>query len=957
MARAIVKRNSFNAGEISALALGRTDLPQYQNACEELQNFIPLITGGITRRPGTRFICNAMGPSRLVPFVFSLTQAFILEFGDRALRFYTNGAQVQTVTMGPPWAQNAGGTAADGALTWTNEGFPAWRFGGHPLGQVILDPNGNIQVVTTGGYNILGNVRPTFSTVIGGTTGDGIGTIWTCMGQPAWQPLTIYAPNAVVYTAFGIQQVTAGGGGESGPATTSTPYQIATPFDIATDDLWDLKFAQQGDIVYIVHPNHPPMKLARVSDSNWTLTQPTFRPPPLHSFDQDIGSPNADHPGVSITLTPAAGSGMGVMFSASAACFIAADVGKQIIAGSGIAFITAMTGASKPDPNTGAALFTQVTADIVDAFASTAAIAAGSWFLRGSPQSYACFGNGDAGTFNYTQKFGLGQILTLLTFNVFPAGGGAANAKSDSWREIDVGRYVSVGGGLGQIVSLDPNHGSYKANVRMLAPISITQTNPTTGAITASPISGGAWTVYDPAFGPVNGYPRAVCFSQDRLVLAGSLALPQTIWWSVPDDYENFAVGALAGSAIIETVNSGGLESILAVEDFNGNLAVMTARSEYMIGGGAIQWGSVAQALTPSNVTPIRQSRWGATRIQPLEVQGNLLYVKRSGLIAGEMIFDIQTSKYRTKNLNILSELITVSGFKEMVYQQFPNYVIWFTTLDGQLVGLTYESEQQVSGWHRHFTGQDLWSASAAATAAAGQGQVTVVDTPPLRPDQFVSIASIPDPTTVTDQLWACCMRNVLSPGPPPTDTQTYTIELFDPTLYVDYGSQAIFNPAGAEVGDLQYLAGRTAVANADGAALRAKPIDTTGTYELWPYKSGKGLLGSNIQVGLNFISKAVTTRVELPGPGADTAQGLLKRYVRIFERVYQSVGAIVDGWRIPFRTPSDPMTAGVPPFTGDVALENNVGADRDGRVTIVQDQPLPMTVLAQFGTLQEGAN
>lgn len=71
------------------------------------------------------------------------------------------------------------------------------------------------------------------------------------------------------------------------------------------------------------------------------------------------------------TLTPAATSGTGITFTASASVFVAGDVGKTLEnqAGTGKALITAFIGG------------TQVTATITEAFPSTSAIASGSWRL------------------------------------------------------------------------------------------------------------------------------------------------------------------------------------------------------------------------------------------------------------------------------------------------------------------------------------------------------------------------------------------------------------------------------------------------------------------------------------------------------------------------------------------------------------------------------------------------
>lgn len=95
--RSTVALNNFSSGEISEELHARVDLAKYQNGCKTMLNWLPLIEGGIMRRPGTRFVAAAKHASttaRLIPFVFSTLQAYMLEFGDRYIRFYKDGGQI-----------------------------------------------------------------------------------------------------------------------------------------------------------------------------------------------------------------------------------------------------------------------------------------------------------------------------------------------------------------------------------------------------------------------------------------------------------------------------------------------------------------------------------------------------------------------------------------------------------------------------------------------------------------------------------------------------------------------------------------------------------------------------------------------------------------------------------------------------------------------------------------------
>lgn len=82
-------QNVLNGGEISPLLRGRVDQPRYNTGTREMLNFVPMPQGGVTRRPGTRYLGTAKSQtSRLIPFVFSETQGRILEFGDKTMRVW-----------------------------------------------------------------------------------------------------------------------------------------------------------------------------------------------------------------------------------------------------------------------------------------------------------------------------------------------------------------------------------------------------------------------------------------------------------------------------------------------------------------------------------------------------------------------------------------------------------------------------------------------------------------------------------------------------------------------------------------------------------------------------------------------------------------------------------------------------------------------------------------------------
>ncbi|MCA9339376.1 MAG: hypothetical protein KDA17_00520 [Candidatus Saccharibacteria bacterium] len=90
-------QSSFGAGEFSPLLHGQVELDRYKQALDTCQNYIPSLQGGLVRRSGTMYVADTetvSEASRLVPFQFSTTQAYILEFGNLYMRVYRNNAQV-----------------------------------------------------------------------------------------------------------------------------------------------------------------------------------------------------------------------------------------------------------------------------------------------------------------------------------------------------------------------------------------------------------------------------------------------------------------------------------------------------------------------------------------------------------------------------------------------------------------------------------------------------------------------------------------------------------------------------------------------------------------------------------------------------------------------------------------------------------------------------------------------
>ncbi len=106
----------FTSGELSPWLSTRFDLQAYQRGAALLQNFMVQPYGGLCRRCGTQYVCEAavQDPDavRLIPFRFSESDALLLEMFPGGMRVFREGGPVRTASgeiyqLSAPWTDSA----------------------------------------------------------------------------------------------------------------------------------------------------------------------------------------------------------------------------------------------------------------------------------------------------------------------------------------------------------------------------------------------------------------------------------------------------------------------------------------------------------------------------------------------------------------------------------------------------------------------------------------------------------------------------------------------------------------------------------------------------------------------------------------------------------------------------------------------------------------------------------
>ena len=96
---ATIAQRNFSSGEPTPALHARVDLTKYHSGLKTCRNMTILRHGGVTNRPGTKFIAKSKIDGRnirLIEFIFSREDTYCLEFGHEYVRFFKDGRQIMS---------------------------------------------------------------------------------------------------------------------------------------------------------------------------------------------------------------------------------------------------------------------------------------------------------------------------------------------------------------------------------------------------------------------------------------------------------------------------------------------------------------------------------------------------------------------------------------------------------------------------------------------------------------------------------------------------------------------------------------------------------------------------------------------------------------------------------------------------------------------------------------------
>jgi hypothetical protein len=818
MARVAVQLTNFTGGELSPRLDGRNDLTKYTSGCKTLENLIVYPHGAAARRPGTSFVAevaNSANKTRLIPFEFSTTQTYMLEFSNLKIRVYKDNGSV---------------LEADKIITNVTKADPA--------------------VVTSNSHGYSNGDEVVITEVVGMTELNGkrflvAGVTTNTFELTNKEGVTTDSTGFTTYVSDGV---------------SNKVFEITTPY--TTAQLFDIKFAQSADVMYITHPAHEASKLSRTGHTTWSLDEISFTNGPF--LDSNI---------TTTTFTPAsAGVGSGVNVTASAITginggsgFLTTDVGRQMRIGVGYAEITARTST------------TVVVVTITTAIANTTANA--DWSL---------------GAFSDTT--GHPSCVTFFEQRLIFAGTTSEPqtiffSKSGDYENMD----ANIGGTIADDDAIIYTIASNQVNaIRFMTATRTLIIGTAGGEFTVS--GGGTDSAVTPTNILIKKQSNHGSANVDAIAVGNATLFLQRAKRKIRELAYNFDVdGYLAPDMTIlaEHVTEGGLIQLAYQQEPNqiiyaaradGELVGLTYQREQQVTAwhrhifGGIFGTTTITVTDYANIT-------NGTRIVLNKSNGEkTTFTSATAVTAG--LFHTTTSNNQTA-INLKTLIDANTDFT--------------ATVSTNVVTIT----EVVS------TGLGYLTASSFDTArltATNQGKVVCE-----------SVAVIPT-DDAEYQVWVIIKRTVNGitkryveylNNVDFVETDNTSFNYLDSAL--SYSGTAVSTVSG-----LDHLEGQTVHILANGATHPVKVV-TAGVVTL-------DRASTNVKVGLGYSSILQTMRLDAGSQNGTSQGKTKRIYditVRLYESIGVEVGPnLSDMERIPFRTSADVMDQGIPTFTGDKAVE-----------------------------------
>lgn len=470
------------------------------------------------------------------------------------------------------------------------------------------------------------------------------------------------------------------------------------------------------------------------------------------------------------------------------------------------------------------------------------------------------------------------------------------------------------------------------------------------------------------AWSDFRGWPRTVCSFQQRVIYGGNFSFPSTLWGSKIGNIHWMDRRGLAGDSMgaftrtEQIINSDGVledttlnyGEVVNSDAFQASIVAgveppvirwLSADKNLIVGASGREYLTTgldsSLALGPLNIGFSGETSHGSAYVQPVRVSNQVVFVQGDGQKLREFVFNFEDDAFRANDISSIAEHMPRKSTElyasfsspkiiQLAYQEGENNIIWCLDNNGGLFGVCRNRQEGQIAWHFHKLGGEL------------------SDEPP----KVVSIAVLPSSDQSFKELYMVVQRTIDSNTVyyiermgrtfqhPTIDNNSTNIN--DKPIYLDCAKMQRASPATDTFTDFGYLEGETVHCVVDGSYVGTKTVSSS-TITLDDD-------ATELIAGLNYRT-LIEPMVPEAGSAIGSALGAIKRIDKIVLHFLRTIGAkfgrdednLIE---ISMRGSDVALNDPTPLFTGQKVEDFPGDYERDGTVVVVQDDPLPFTLL-----------
>lgn len=411
--------------------------------------------------------------------------------------------------------------------------------------------------------------------------------------------------------------------------------------------------------------------------------------------------------------------------------------------------------------------------------------------------------------------------------------------------------------------------------------------------------------------------PACVTYFEERRVFARSNERPGYVWGSATGDYSNF------DQPLIE-VASGAWEFDLASRR-REEVRWLLGHQKLVIGSNGGIWsagGAGGGPLTFDNPDFKVQTEAGASWLEPLVIDDSAVYGKAKGTGARELTYEITKGKFSVADLSVVSQhFFQGHQLVSWTYAEDPWGLVYAVRDDGAMLVCTLIRDQEMLAWSEWTTDGEYESVACVPEGTEDGVYVVVarsVNGSTVRYVERLSSRVFDEDTDATTEVNCLDCAKAYTRAAATAVTGLSHLEAKEVYALADGAVQGPFTVTGGAI-DLNVAAAEVTVGLRYRCLLQKLPPAVQGS-ELRTKTKGVSHLAVEFEASRGFKV----------GPSED----------KLYEWQQRQVSDNFDALALQ---------------TGIVRQAVGSGFDLDACVCVVQDDPLPLTVLAVTMELQVG--